>query len=92
MCTNNISNESYSDLIEKNENKMKEISESIKNLETEKDGIKKRNEEKSVAKMVFKRLKACRFDMRLMKRRFELTIEEKRAYDSVYGRKYGSIW
>lgn len=45
---------------------------------------------KTTAKMVFKVLKACRFDFRRLKS-FDFTDEEKRCFNKVYGKHYGEL-
>lgn len=52
------------------------------------DEFKKR---KTTAHMILKRLKACRFNMEVFKKKFGLSTYEKECYNSVYGYAFGKF-
>ena len=49
------------------------------------------NNEKKAAKIVWKRFKACGFNIELLHKRFELSTEEKNLYNKYYGLIFGKI-
>ena len=46
---------------------------------------------KITAKRIFKKLKACSYDIRKFNEKFEVSDEEKNAYNKYYGWKFGYL-
>lgn len=59
------------------------------NEDTKIQKLKKQKDK--IAKIVFKRLKACGFSIELLKERFEITEEDISEYNRRYGYRFGYI-